>query len=159
MQGFYNPSEKMQLNVQQRVNGLKMKVQAVTITTPLTSKRTLSPASTVTGLSPVAKRSHQQSHAARELFPSSPPTTPESTSERQYTTDLPQASRPVPGQLFTATRLLPRIVPKPAKARIPLSSQENARIPKPMMAHSPSRIPVMEEITIDDTDNADVMVC
>ena len=144
---------KMQLNIQQRVNDIKMKMQSVTGTTQLgTFKRILSPTSSTTGLSPAAKRPHP-AHAACQLFPRNLPDVSEST-----TAPLASRCRFVPGQLFTATHILPQIVPKPTEARVPLSSQEN-RVPKPMVVCSPSCIPIQNEITINDSDRTDVTVC
>ena len=132
---------KMQMNLEQRVNDLRKKIQSVTITTaPSTSKRTRSPTSSTTGLSPAAKRLHP-AHAARELFPRKPST----VSTECQSTNSPstiEKCRYVPGQLFTATHLFPLIMPKPTAVRVPLSSQENERVPKRMVACSPSRIPV-----------------
>ena len=145
---------KMQLNIQQRVNDIKMKMQSVTGTSTQlgTFKITLSPTSSTTGLSPAAKRPHP-AHAARQLFPRKFPDVSES-----ITAPLASRCRFVPGQLFTATCILPQIVPKPTEARVPLSSQEN-RVPKPMVVCSPSCIPIQNEITINDSDGTDVTVC
>ena len=147
-----------QIKLEQRVNDLKTKIQSVSITTPVsTSKRTLSPTSTSTGLSPAAKRLHP-AHAARELFPRNSLT---ASAENQSTNNSPSTidkCRYVPGQLFTAKRLLPLIMPKPAAVRVPLSSHESERVPKRLIACSPSRIPVRETIATDDTNGTTVKV-
>ena len=167
----------MQLNLEQRINDLKTKVQSAgKISTPptMTSKRTLSPASVSTGISPASKRPHK-GLVARELFPFKPQHKSESAPTSQ-------------GRLLTAIHFQPHIVPKPI---VPLSPYENMEslnsrisypssqrgvvvpptIPSntvvssscenmaPIMAHSPSRIPVRAEINIDVSGSADVMVC
>ena len=109
-------------------------------------------------MSPAAKRLHP-AHAARELLPRNSLT---ASAENQSTNNSPSTIDDkciyVPGQLFTAKRLLPLIMPKPAAVRVPLLSQENERVPKRLTACSPSRIPVRETIATDDTDGTAVKV-
>ena len=148
---------KLQENVEQRVNDLRKKIQAVTTTTPLsTSKRARSPTS---GLSPAAKRQHP-AHAACKLFPRNPSTVTVSTeNESTNSNSTKEKCQYVPGQLFTATHTLPLILPKPTGVRVPLSSQENETIPRHMVACSPSRIPIRVKIVTDDIDCTAVKVC
>ena len=104
----------MQLNLEQRINALKTKVQSAgKVSTPptMTSKRTLSPASVSTGISPASRRPHK-GLAACELFPF----------KSQHKSESAPISQNVPGQLLTAIHFLPHIVPKPI---VPLSPCKN----------------------------------
>lgn len=110
-------------------------------------------------MSPAAKRLHP-AHAARELFPGNPSTATVSAEDQSTnSTSTNEERQYVPGQLFTATHLLPLILPKPTGVRVPLSSQENVTVPRRMVACSPSRIPVREMIVTEDTDCTAVKVC
>ena len=177
---------KMQLNLQQRINDLKTKLKAksVSILTPKRTpasisvglkkkiqtipvstsalKRTLFPASLSTGMSPSAKRQHYKHIAARELFPSK--------SLQSVTTSATDQWATTQGQMLSAIHFLPDITPRliPPRENVklpiapkhihPLSPRENVPPSRLISASSPSRIPVREAVTVNESTNEDVIV-
>ena len=138
--GIYHV-RKMQINTNQRTEDLKRKVQSVAQSTgtPKTSdslgnvhKRTQSPASISTGISPVAKRL-SKTPTARELFPAS------SGAENQLPIHICR-----PSVLSESQQRL--LLPKPP-AQNPLQLSKNSTR---LHVSSPSRIPVRKCVNLDE---------